>query len=777
MTQLPPHIVGLTPSEVDERKNAALINTLPETNLKPIPLIIKNHVFTLFNFLNLTIALFLAAVGAYRNLFFMLIILMNISIGIYQEISARNLVGKLSLLSREKVSVIRDGKFEEIDSQELVKDDIIILNSGQQVPADAIVIDGRAGVNESLLTGEPDVIQKAKGHELLSGSFVSSGVCYAKITHVGEENYAAKITQEARIHTRAHSELLAAIRKVARFTSIVIIPLGVALFFQSAYRSDTFEVSVVSTAAALLGMLPKGLALLISIALATAVVRLGKKNILVQSMFAIETLAHIDTLCLDKTGTLTEGKMQLLETILLEGITAEQFKKIMGSYLEHSDDNNITMLSLRKKYPAKNYYSASSIIPFSSEKKWGMMYLDGIGTVALGAPERLLGETPSLPLAVKKAQEKGLRTLMAAFTPDRAKDENKLPENLLPIAVFVIDDPIRKDAKKTLEYLYEEGIDIKIISGDDPVTVANIGLQAGVRESNRLIDLSHLDNDEDVAHAALNYTVFGRVSPQQKKILVKALKQNGRKVGMTGDGVNDILALQEADISIAMAEGDPATRQISKIVLLDSDFTALPDVLYEGRRVVNNLTKVAGVFFIKTIYSFVLSLVCLAGNFPFPFIPIQITLIDLAIEGYPAFFLSFESDKRKISKGFLSGSLKRAFPFAVLVILNILAIQTIGAWMRFSKIQATTLMFYMLMATSIFAVIKACLPLNPLRAFLIITTSIGSFLAAILFHPLLGLAYLQGRALITFGILVIITLIITVSISRFQQVYAEESSD
>lgn len=754
-------ILGLSANEVKERQNNGQQNDYQENVAKSTKMIIKDNVWTLFNFLNLAIGVCLAAVGAFSNMVFLVIILVNILIGIYQEIHARNLVAKLAIISESRVTVIRSGKKVEIAATELVMDDIVLLAAGEQVPSDMKVVQGRAEVNEALLTGESELIEKTASDELLSGSFLSSGQCYAQVIHVGKDNYATRIAEEAKVYKPLQSELMNSVAKVAKFTSFVIIPLGLVLFFEAFFmRSDSTQVAVVSSAAALLGMLPKGLVLLISISLATAVTKLANKRILVQDMYSVEVLAHVDTLCLDKTGTITEGKMKVQKVEMLNDVTVTDFETIMGSYLAASQDNNITMQAIRDYYQENNQYTATDILAFSSERKWGAMYLENIGTVVLGAPERLVN-AENLPTEVLGAQEQGYRVLMLAVAKNQKMVDAILPE-LEPLAVFEIDDPIRPKANETLAYLKAEGVDLKVISGDNPVTVSNIARRAGLEDYANYIDLSKGFNDDEVRESASRYSVFGRVSPQQKKILVKALKDDGHVVAMTGDGVNDVLALREADCSIAMAEGDSATRQIANLVLLDSDFTSLPDVLFEGRRVVNNLTKVASIFFIKTIYSFLLALICIVTNLAFPFIPIQITLIDLAIEGYPSFFLSFEGDKTKVHKGFLKTVLTNALPNALLVILNIVVVYLYSQSANLSAIETTTVMYYLLVGVSLLAVIRACMPFNPLRIFLAVTTTVGVYVAAFLFQSLLHIDTLTSNTLPLFLIMITISAIIRI---------------
>lgn len=729
-------IRGLSQEEVKERIASGQQNDYQEDATKSTGQIFSDNILTLFNFLNFGIGVCLLFVGAYSNMAYLAIIMVNIIIGIYQEIHARNLVRKLSIVSQSEVLVIREGKELSLSTKELVLGDIVKIGAGEQIPSDLRVLSGRAEANEALLTGESDLIVKTAGDELLSGSYLTSGSVFAETIRVGADNYAVRLTSEAKTHKAIHSELVDSIRKVSKFTSFVIIPLGIILFLEALFiRDASIKISVIASAAALLGMLPKGLVLLISIALTTGVTKLAKKRILVQDMYSIETLAHVDTLCLDKTGTITEGKMSIQRVEALHPVYENAIPEIMGTYLAESSDNNITMRALRDYFDVSNRYDVREKLAFSSDRKWGAMEFPELGVIYVGAPERLVSEE-QLPESLLSAQANGYRVLMLGLAPNqRLTDEP--PHGVEPLALFEIDDPIRKNAKQTLAYLHNEGVDLKVISGDNQFTVSNIARRAGLPNYDSYIDLSTLTEESEVRNAVHEYSVFGRVSPQQKKILVNELKESGRTVAMTGDGVNDVLALREADCSIAMAEGDGATRQIANLVLLDSDFTTLPEVLFEGRRVVNNVTKVSGIFFIKTIYSFILSIICAVTAIGFPFIPIQITLIDLAIEGYPSFFLSFEQDRRKVTYRYLPTALINALPNALLVVLNIIVVYLLGDILSFTNLETTTLMYYLLIGISCMAVIKACYPFNPLRIFLAVTTVIGIYVAAMLFHHLL----------------------------------------
>ena len=741
MTQLP---TGLTAAEVAKKTQEGLHNDYETKTSKSTAAIIKDNLLTLFNFLNLLIGVFLFAVGAYSNMFYLAIIFVNITIGISQELHARNLVKKLSLVSPQTVRVIRDSQTHEISAKELVLEDSVILGAGDQIPADMTVLSGLVEVNEAMLTGEADLVVKEAGASLLSGSFIVSGEVTGTVIHVGAENYAAKLSNEAKVHKPIRSELLASIRSVSKFTSYVIVPLGVILFFQAFMMRDAgIKESVVVSAAALLGMLPKGLVLLISIALTTGVIKLAKKRILVQDMYAVETLAHVDTLCLDKTGTLTEGHMVLESIVPLQADSDPNM--LLGNYLAASTDNNLTMQALRQGCPELTDHHPIEVAAFSSQRKWGAVAFEHLGNVYLGAPEKVAGSA-ALP-QVKEAQEAGLRVLILAVETDPKAPASFDPSNAQAVAVLILSDIIRQNAEETLAYLADQGIDLKVISGDNPIAVAAIAHRAGLANADQAIDLSTLTTEAEVREAATRYTVFGRVTPEQKKLLVQELKANQRTVAMTGDGVNDVLALREADVSIAMAAGDSAARQIANFVLLDSDFTTLPDVLFEGRRVVNNVTKASGIFFIKTIYSFLLSLVCILTSSAFPFLPIQITLIDLAIEGYPSFFLSFEENKAPIKGRYLPTVLLNALPNALLVLVNYFAIRFLQTDYGWSQFDTTTLLYYLLIGISCIAVIRACLPLNPLRLFLAITTTVGIYVAAMLFHGLLEVGFLTAVTL------------------------------
>lgn len=725
---------GLSSEQVQAQKQAGLQNTAPEKITQTTGQIIRKNVCTLFNLFNLLIALALAAVHAWSNLFFMAIIALNTAIGIFQEIQAKKLVDKLSLLSAPKAEVVRDGQVQTVAVEELVLDDVLCLEGGRQICADAILLEGEIEVNESLLTGESDPVAKRPGDMVLSGSFVLSGKCRAKVEHIGAAGYATKIAEEAKAHRKVNSELLASMRKVTRFTGWFILPLGILLFVQAYFfRGDLLFESVVGTAAGLLGMLPKGLLLLMSIALATGVIRLGRKKVLVQELYALETLAHVDVLCLDKTGTITSGRMRVEREIVLGG-DEQSFGRLMGSFLAHTDDNNATFQALSDYYAKSDALTPCRKVPFSSQRKWSAMAFESGEVFVVGAPERLCPDAV-LPPEIAAQIAAGARVLLAGLAEGEVSAGAPLPA-VTPLRAILIADAIRENAQQTLDYFKNEGVALKVISGDNPKTVSAIAAQAGLDGAERYLDASLL-SEAELAAAAEEYTVFGRVSPHQKKQLVQALQAAGHQVAMTGDGVNDILALREADCSIAIGEGSDAARQVSQLVLLESDFSVLPEILAEGRRVVNNITRVASIFFVKTIYSAILSLLCVLMNIPFPFLPIQITLIDLAIEGYPTLFMSFEPDGRKVRGRFLPSVLRRALPNALVIVADVLLLYFAGPALGIAGAQAETAMYLLTGLMGIEAVFKSCWPFNKLRVFLFTTMSIGFYAAIYLFQGLL----------------------------------------
>lgn len=763
---------GLTAAEVRKRISQGLVNDFKIDNNNSFWEIVKRNIFTLFNFLNFVIAVLLALVGAWSNLIFFVVIIFNAISGIATEIRAKKMIDKLNLLSKEKITVIRSSREQKIMPEEIVINDILKLSAGEQVPSDAVVLKGVSEANEAMLTGESDLVLKEKGAVLLSGSFLASGYVLAEVVHVGADNYVSKLMVEAKTHKPINSRILSSLDKIAGFTSKIIIPFGLALFFEALLiKALPAKTAVIYTSTPLLGMLPKGIALLTITSLLTAVIKLGLRKVLVQEMYSVETLARVDTLCLDKTGTITEGKMKV-EAIhnLSKKFSEAEINDFLATYMNFSEDNNPTAQAIRKYFSKnKTTLEATNIIPFSSDRKWGSMEIEGVGTLFLGAPEMIFGET------LKQANEalsRGSRVLALAFSKEKIDNKNiKIPAKISKLALIEITDPIREGARQTLEYLRSQKIDLKIISGDNPITVSNIAKKAGFDNFESYIDCSKI-KDSELKKIAVKTAIFGRVSPHQKKLIIQTLKKADRTTAMTGDGVNDILALREADCSIVMAEGDPATRQIANLVLLNSDFNDLPEILFEGRRVVNNIARIAPIFLIKTIYSFILAIICILSALLFdknlllifPFIPIQVTLIDQFVEGFPPFVLTFEKNIQTVEKDFIKKSLLMALPSALMVVFSVIFVRIWGSLNGWIPQEISTVSYYLLGSIGMLSVIRACLPLNFWRILLIIWSISAFIVTAILFRPLIEIGVLSGRAFKLYAILMIIFAIIFIII-------------
>ncbi|MFM0585805.1 cation-translocating P-type ATPase [Streptococcus suis] len=748
-------IKGLSTKEVQERIQNQQTNHFKTKTSASNWEIFRRNVFTSFNALNFAIFLALLAVQAWSNLFFFGVIVLNAVSGMLTEWRARRMIDKLNLMNKDFIRVVRDSETISIAPEDIVLDDVLLLSAGEQVPSDAIVLEGIAEANEAMLTGESDLIVKNTGAELLSGSYLVSGQIYAKVIHVGAENYANKLMLEAKTHKPIVSRILYNMDKIAKFTGKIIIPFGLALFLEAFFiKLLPLKDSVITSSTALLGMLPKGIALLTITSLLTAVIKLGMKNVLVQEMYSVETLARVDVLCLDKTGTITQGKMTVENLLpLTNHYSLDTIQQILATYIQTSEDTNSTAQAIRKEYgDLEHHYKASHTIPFSSDRKWGAMTIENIGHIFLGAPEMLLTQNPP---SVSEAQARGSRVLILALSQQSLpSSQNQLPENIEPLALLEIADPIREDAAETLAYLRSQEVTLKIISGDNPVTVSHIAREAGFADYDSYIDCSKVDDEELIARAETT-AIFGRVSPHQKKLLIQTLKAQGHTTAMTGDGVNDILALREADCSIVMAEGDPATRQIANLVLLDSEFRDIPEILFEGRRVVNNISHIAPIFLIKTIYSFLLGLICIASIalgkaeylLVFPFIQVQMTLIGQFVEGFPPFILTFERNIRPVEKHFLRKSLLLALPNALMVVLSVLIFHLMQVFGYLNLHDMQTLSYYVLGSTGLLAVIRACLPLTKARLALIIYSVFGFFISSHFLHGLIEIHPLNSHTL------------------------------
>ena len=767
---------GLTQAEVRDRQSQGLVNDFKASASTSTWQIVKRNVFTLFNALNFAIALALAFVQAWSNLVFFAVICFNAFSGIVTELRAKHMVDKLNLMTKEKVTTIRDGQELFLDPEDLVLDDLIRLSAGEQIPSDAVVIGGLAEVNEAMLTGESDLVQKEVDAVLLSGSFLASGSVVAKVNRVGADNYAAKLMLEAKTVKPINSRIMKSLETLAGFTGKIIIPFGLALLLEALIlKGLPLKSSVVNSSTALLGMLPKGIALLTITSLLTAVIKLGLKKVLVQEMYSVETLARVDMLCLDKTGTITQGKMKVDSLLPLTEVYDEQsIAAILTSYMAHSEDKNPTAQAIRHRFQGQASYSISSSVPFSSDRKWGAMEMEGLGTIFLGAPEMLLDEEV---VEARAALERGSRVLVLALSQEKL-DHHKpqKPSDIQALALLEILDPIREGAAETLDYLRTQQVGLKIISGDNPVTVSSIAQKAGFADYHSYVDCSKI-TDEELIAIAVETAIFGRVSPHQKKLIIQTLKKAGHTTAMTGDGVNDILALREADCSIVMAEGDPATRQIANLVLLNSDFNDVPEILFEGRRVVNNIARIAPIFFIKTIYSFLLAIICIASALLgraewiliFPFIPIQITMIDQFVEGFPPFVLTFERNIKPVERDFLKQSLLKALPSALMVVFSVLFIKIFGTSQGWSQVEMSTLMYYILASIGFMSVVRACLPLT-LGRILLFVWSVGGFLATALFpttQKLLEISTLTAQTVPVYTIMMTIFIVLFILSNRY----------
>ncbi|MFR6099632.1 MAG: HAD-IC family P-type ATPase [Longibaculum sp.] len=670
-------IKGLTNQEVLDQIDLGHMNISPKPLVKTNKQIIFEHVFNLFNAYNFVIACALVFVQAWSSLFFVVIVSVNTVIRIYQEIRSRNMV--IVLIISPKTKVLRDETIQEIDNEEIVLNDVVYFETGNQVSSDSIVLDTAVEVDESLLTGEADPVLKNIGDHLLSGSFIVSGACYARVEHVGIDNYATHLANEARQRKPVTSELVNVFNKVTKFTSYLVVPLSVLMLYQAlGVREESLATAIVNTSTALLGMLPKGLVLLTSVSLAASVVRLGKRKVLVQEMFSIETLSRVDVLCLDKTGTLTKGKMKVQEVVDLANPLSLDMQKVMSSFVGQSVDNNATYQTLKQYFQDEICYEVKNRVPFSSARKWSAQELEGIGTIIVGAPEFIVPQY-QLPQYIQEAQNSGARVLMVAHHADFQTFQEHLHE-ATPLALIIILDPLRDDAKETLAFFQENDVDIKVISGDNPITVSSLAKQAGVKDAHRYIDASTLTTDEELENAIMNYNVIGRATPKQKHQMILTLQKHKQKVAMTGDGVNDVLALKDADVSIAMGSGSDAAKQISQFVVINGELSTMVDVVKEGRLDINNVTRSASMYYLKTIYTILIAISTVLLNMPYPFIPFQMTLLDNFIEGFPSFMILFEKniDKQKESIG--RHAMRYSLPNALVIVLSVIALKLLALY-------------------------------------------------------------------------------------------------
>lgn len=692
---------GLTDEQVKMRIEENLVNYDSSVPTKSFKQIIFDNFFTLFNLLNFVLGIAIFAVGSYKNMLFLGIMIINTFISTFQEIHSKKIVDKLAIMAQSKVKVMRNGIEQEIPINDLVLDDIVIFNTGNQIPTDCIILKGNVLSNESFITGEPDSITKVEGEMLLSGSYIVGGKCYARVEHIGEENYTAQISSGAKYVKKINSEIMKSLNKIIKWLTLAIIPIGALLFWNQIHLDGaTLKEAVVQSVAAVIGMIPEGLVLLTSTVLAVSVIRLSRSKVLVQELYCIETLARVDTLCLDKTGTLTEGRMEVSGLIGVKNNTLQEIEmfdntnntkyiaiqNILANIAKNSEDENPTMQAIKEKFSNSitTEFEIAEKVAFSSKTKWSGITFKNEGSYILGAPEFILKDDFEIYKNNLQKYTENYRVLVIAHSNNNfinadnsvnsALTQKELPTEITPLGFILISDVIRKEASKTLEYFRNQDVDIKIISGDNPITVSKIAKQVGVQNADKYIDMSTLKTEEEIEQAALNHTIFGRVSPTQKKDLVVALQKHGKTVAMTGDGVNDVLALKTADCSIAMANGSDATKNVSQLILLDSNFASMPKVVGEGRRTINNIERSASLFLVKTIYSSTLALLFLFLSQGYPFEPIHLSLISVVTIGIPSFMLALEPNNDRIHGNFLKNIISKAIPTAITTIISILVI-------------------------------------------------------------------------------------------------------
>lgn len=755
------NITGLTDEEVRQRVEEGLTNRADISTDKTTKEIVISNVFTYFNLIFLVITILLIMVGSFRNLTFLPIIIGNTVIGIVQEIRAKKTLEKMSLLNAPRADVIRNGSVKQISTEKLVKDDVILLTAGKQICADAVVISGNIQVNESLLTGEADEVEKTEGSTLMSGSFVVSGECYARLEKVGNESYISKLSLEAKsMGGKEQSEMIRSINLIVKWVGIVIIPIGLILFWQSHFvNGESITKSVTSTVAAIIGMIPEGLYLLTTVALALSTMKLARKKVLLHDMKSIETLARVDVLCVDKTGTITEPDMKLKEIFLCKNsgadgtqtaLTLDELKSLILDYANASVDNNATMLAL-KAYAAETSTNNTSALhrttvsqqAFSSSLKYGSVTFSD-GTYLLGAPEFIMHEDfARIEEEIIPYADKGDRVLLFARY-DGENVENGINGSVTPLGFVALANPIRENAVKTFEYFKSQGVAIKVISGDNPRTVSRIAIQAGIESAESFVDAATLDTEDKIADAVNKYTVFGRVTPKQKKQLVKALQAKGHTVAMTGDGVNDILAMKDADCSVAMASGSEAAAQAAQVVLLDSDFAHMPDVVYEGRRVVNNIQRSASLFLVKNIFSLLLSLFSVILMVTYPLEPAQVSLISMFTIGVPGFLLALEQNKDRIKGRFITNVMLKALPGGLTDVIAVGALVVCGEVFCISDASIGTIATLVLSVVGFMILFKISEPLNGMKYAVIIGNIAGLVFSGFFLKKLFALTDLSN---------------------------------
>ena len=757
----PEYKKGLTSQQVQEHRLHGWTNKAVEPPSKTTKEIVHENVFTYFNLIFVVLAVLLCLVGSFRDLTFLPVIIANTLIGIIQEIRAKQVLDKLTMLNAPRASVVRDGKRTVINAEDLVVDDIVIFKAGDQVCADAEVSAGEVQVNESLLTGEADEITKRKGDKLMSGSFIVSGQCPARLDKVGEDSYISKLTLQAKaMQSKEQSEMIRSLDKLVKCVGVAIIPIGIVLFSQAFFiQHDGFRESVTSMIAAVIGMIPEGLYLLASVALAVSSIRLAQKKVLLHDMKCIETLARVDVLCVDKTGTITENTMKVQKLIKTDEYDEKEkggLSLLVGDFAAAMTNDNITMAALKEYFTKASGKKVLSKTGFSSATKYSSVTFED-GAYVLGAPEFVLKEKyDDYAEEITEYASTGSRVLAFGIY-DGEVDGKPLTHGILPFGFVLLANPIREAAKETFEYFAEQGVEVKVISGDNPVTVSNVAKQAGIKNADRYVDASEFEDEQSMRKALLNNTVFGRVTPSQKRKFVRILKEAGHTVAMTGDGVNDVLALKDADCSIAMASGSDAAAQASQLVLLESDFSCMPEVVLEGRRVVNNIQRSASLFLVKNIFSFLLSVASVVFMFTYPLEPSQVSLISMFTIGVPAFFLALEPNKNMIKGHFLTNVLLKALPAALTDALAVAALVIFGRTFDVSSTDISTAATMLLAIVGFMILYKISAPMNKIRFSIVSGCIAGLLFCSIFLKDLFAITSMTKECIMLFVVFAIAT--------------------
>lgn len=757
----PDHQTGLTAQQVQEHRMHGWTNQPVDPPSKTTKEIIQENVFTYFNLIFLVLAVLLCLVGSFRDLTFLPVIVLNTLIGIIQETRAKKVLDNLTMLNAPHAMVIRDGKKSQINAEDLVVDDIVIFEAGNQVCADAEVCAGEVQVNESLLTGESDEITKRKGDQLMSGSFIVSGQCHARLDKVGADSYISRLTLEAKaMQNTEQSEMIRSLDKLVKWVGVAIIPIGIILFIQAfVFQGEGFRSSVTSMIAAVIGMIPEGLYLLASVALAVSSIRLAQKKVLLHDMKCIETLARVNVLCVDKTGTITENTMEVQDVIPTKEYEEGKMcplSELLGDFTAAQSSDNITMEAMKRYFKIASGKKAVAKTGFSSASKYSSVTFEEASYV-LGAPEFVLKEQyENYEEAISAHASKGARVLVFG-TAKEEPDGKPLKEAVTPLAYVLLANPIRQEAKETFTYFAEQGVEVKVISGDNPLTVSEVAKEAGIAGAERYVDASTLHTEEEMRAAVLNNAVFGRVTPNQKRKFVQILKEEGKTVAMTGDGVNDVLALKDADCSIAMASGSDAAAQASQLVLLESDFSCMPEVVLEGRRVVNNIQRSASLFLVKNIFSFLLSLVSFVFMFTYPLEPSQISLISMFTIGVPAFFLALEPNKNIIKGHFLTNVFLKALPVALTDVLAVGALVIFGRTFGVSSADISTAATMLLSIVGFMILYTISAPMNVLRGVILGGCIVGLLFCSIFLNDLFAITGMTTKCVMLFVVFAIAT--------------------